>query len=123
MIPSKMRKSGLKKYKQQPHLIYETLFFHKPTSQMNILIMSIGTLTRYLSLLLILRSSARTVLKPEAKDPLLSITLKNHQNKRIVVWGIGDFKNSRDDVSYIKCETEKHLHKISFHFGNNINQM
>ena len=48
--------------------------------------------------------------KPEeANDPLLSITLKNHQNKRIVVWSIGDFKNSREDVSYIKCETEKHL--------------
>ena len=48
--------------------------------------------------------------KPEeAKDPLLSITLKNHQNKKIVVWGIGDFENSREDVSYIKCETEKHL--------------
>ena len=48
--------------------------------------------------------------KPEeSNDPLLSITLKNHQNKRIVVWGIGDFKNSREDVSYIKCETEKHL--------------
>ena len=48
--------------------------------------------------------------KPEeANDPLLSITVKNHQNKKIVVWGIGDFKNSRDDVSYIKCDTEKHL--------------
>jgi DNA polymerase elongation subunit (family B) len=39
----------------------------------------------------------------------LSITVKNHQNKKIVVWGIGDFENSRDDVSYIKCDTEKHL--------------
>ena len=48
--------------------------------------------------------------KPEeANDPLLSITVKNHQNKKIVVWGIGDFENSRDDVSYIKCDTEKHL--------------
>ena len=48
--------------------------------------------------------------KPEeANDPLLSITLKNHQNKKIVVWGIGDFENSREDVSYIKCESEKHL--------------
>ena len=48
--------------------------------------------------------------KPEeANDPLLSITLKNHQNKKIVVWGINDFENSRDDVSYIKCESEKHL--------------
>ena len=48
--------------------------------------------------------------KPEeANDPLLSITLKNHQNKKIAVWGIGDFENSRDDVSYVKCDTEKHL--------------
>ena len=48
--------------------------------------------------------------KPEeANDPLLSITVKNHQNKKIVVWGIGDFENSRDDVSYVKCDTEKHL--------------
>ena len=48
--------------------------------------------------------------KPEeANDPLLSITLKNHQNKKIVVCGINDFENSRDDVSYIKCESEKHL--------------
>ena len=48
--------------------------------------------------------------KPEeARDPLLSITLKNHQNKRIAVWGIGNFKNSRDDVFYVKCDTEKHL--------------
>ena len=48
--------------------------------------------------------------KPEeANDPLLSITVKNHQNKKIVVWGIGDFENSRDDVSYVKCDSEKHL--------------
>ncbi|SVD26487.1 uncharacterized protein METZ01_LOCUS379341, partial [marine metagenome] len=48
--------------------------------------------------------------KPEeANDPLLSITIKNHQNKKLVVWGIGDFENSRDDVSYVKCDTEKHL--------------
>ena len=48
--------------------------------------------------------------KPEeANDPLLSITLKNHQNKKIAVWGIGDFENSREDVSYVKCDTEKHL--------------
>jgi len=48
--------------------------------------------------------------KPEeANDPLLSITVKNHQNKKIVVWGIGDFENIRDDVSYVKCDTEKHL--------------
>ena len=37
--------------------------------------------------------------KPEdAAEPMLSITLKNHQTKRIVVWGIGEFVTDRDDV-------------------------
>ena len=34
----------------------------------------------------------------KAIEPLLSITIKNHQNKRIMLWGIGDFVNRRDDV-------------------------
>ena len=46
-----------------------------------------------------------------AEEPFLSITLKNHQSKKFVVWGIGDFDNKRDDVTYIKCETEVHLLK------------
>ena len=50
--------------------------------------------------------------KPEdAIEPLLSITIKNHQTKRIVVWGIGDFETNREDVTYIKCESETHLLK------------
>ena len=50
--------------------------------------------------------------KPEdAKEPLLSITIKNHQSKRIVVWGRGKFNNTRDDVTYIECESEEHLIK------------
>ena len=50
--------------------------------------------------------------KPEdAIEPLLSITIKNHQTKRIVVWGIGDFETKRDDVTYIKCDNEVHLLK------------
>ena len=47
----------------------------------------------------------------EAEEELLSITIKNHQNKRIVVWGIGDFKTDRQDVTYVKCESEIHLLK------------
>ena len=47
---------------------------------------------------------------PEAAiEPLLSITIKNHQTKEIVVWGTGDFQTKRDDVKYIKCESERHL--------------
>ena len=47
----------------------------------------------------------------DAIEPLLSITIKNHQSKRIVVWGIRDFKSDRDDVTYMKCDSEKHLIK------------
>ena len=45
----------------------------------------------------------------DAAEPLLSITIKNHQNKQIMVWGIGEFKNNRDDVGYVECRDEKHL--------------
>ena len=31
----------------------------------------------------------------KALEELLSITIKNHQTKEIVVWGIGDFKSDR----------------------------
>ena len=36
----------------------------------------------------------------DAAEPMLSITLKNHQNKSIVVWGLHEFQNYRDDVDY-----------------------
>jgi len=47
----------------------------------------------------------------EAKEELLSITIKNHQSKKIVVWGIGDFTTDRNDVTYVKCGNEVHLLK------------
>ena len=40
---------------------------------------------------------------------MLAITVKNHQNKKIVVWGIGEFQNYRDDVTYMMCKNEKDL--------------
>ena len=54
-----------------------------------------------------------------AKEELLSITIKNHQNKKIVVWGIGEFKTDRDDVTYIKCKNEKQLLKEFLVFWEN----
>ena len=45
----------------------------------------------------------------EAEEEMLSITIKNHQSKRIVVWGIGEFQNDRDDVTYIQCKDEESL--------------
>ena len=47
----------------------------------------------------------------QAAEEMLSITVKNHQNKKIVVFGIGEFKNERDDVTYIQCQNEIHLLK------------
>jgi len=50
--------------------------------------------------------------KPEdAAEPMLSITIKNHQTKRIVVWGIGEFVTDREDITYVQCESEVHLLK------------
>ena len=47
----------------------------------------------------------------QAQEEMLSITMKNQQSKKIVVWGIGEFQNDRDDVTYIKCQTEVELLK------------
>ena len=47
----------------------------------------------------------------KALEELLSITIKNHQTKEIVVWGIGDFVSKRKDVHYVSCENELHLIK------------
>ena len=44
-----------------------------------------------------------------AAEEMLSITMKNQQSKRIVVWGIGEFKNDRHDVTYVNCKNERDL--------------
>ena len=45
----------------------------------------------------------------QANEPLLSITVKNHSNKQIMVWGLKDFTTDRDDITYLQCESETHL--------------
>ena len=45
----------------------------------------------------------------DAEEPLLSITMKNHQNKQIIVWGLHEFQNYRDDVDYRMCKNEDDL--------------
>ena len=45
----------------------------------------------------------------QAIEPMLSITVKNHKNQHIVVWGLGEFKTDREDVHYINCKDEKEL--------------
>ena len=44
-----------------------------------------------------------------AEEPMLSITVKNHQNKKIVVFGLQEFKNDREDVTYVLCKDEENL--------------
>jgi len=45
----------------------------------------------------------------QAAEPMLSITIKNHDTGRIKVWGLHEYKNDREDVQYIQCATEREL--------------
>ena len=45
----------------------------------------------------------------KAIEPMLSITIKNHDTGRIKVWGLHEYHNERADVQYIKCATEREL--------------
>ena len=47
----------------------------------------------------------------EAAEEMLAITIKNHQSKKIVVFGVGQYSNDREDVTYIKCDHEDELLK------------
>ena len=44
-----------------------------------------------------------------AEEEMLSITIKNHQNKKVFVWGIGNFEMDNEVGRYVKCENEKEL--------------
>ena len=49
---------------------------------------------------------------PDVENPIeeiLCLTVKNQSNKQIITWGTGDFTTRREDVYYIKCNTEKQL--------------
>jgi len=45
----------------------------------------------------------------DSTEELLAITIKNHQSKQIVVFGVGEYTNSREDVHYVKCVSEDEL--------------
>ena len=44
-----------------------------------------------------------------AKETIICITVKNHSNKQILTWGTGDFISKKTNVTYVKCQNEKHL--------------
>jgi DNA polymerase elongation subunit (family B) len=45
----------------------------------------------------------------KAEEPMLSITVKDHSQNKIIVWGLRPYTTSREDVEYIFCETEREL--------------
>ena len=60
---------------------------------------------------------------PDVDNPveeLLCLTVKNQTNKQIITWGTGDFVTDREDVTYIRCNSEKELIKefMSFWMKN-----
>ncbi len=60
---------------------------------------------------------------PDVDNPveeLLCLTVKNQTNKQIITWGTGDFKTDKEDVTYVRCNSEKELIKefMSFWMKN-----
>ena len=45
----------------------------------------------------------------DANEEVLCITIKNHNNGKIVVWGTADFKTDKSYVEFIRCQSEKHM--------------
>ena len=107
----KEAKEWLKSYEDQPHLI-----FGNTTFQYNYIADEYPTYVKWdIDKILVVTIDIEVACEngfpnpEEAIEPLLSITIKNHQNKQILVWGTGEYKNTRDDVTYVKCDTEKML--------------
>ena len=107
----KEAKEWLKSYEDQPHLIYGNTLF-----QYNYIADEYPSFVKWdIDKILVVTIDIEVACEngfpnpEEAIEPLLSITIKNHQNKQILVWGIGDYNNTRDDVTYVKCDSEKML--------------
>ena len=45
----------------------------------------------------------------QAVEEMICITVKDHNTKNILVWGLVDFKVKQDNVHYVKCKGEKDL--------------
>ena len=103
-------KEWVEQYKQQPHLIYGNTQY-----QYSFLYENYQNLEWSLEDILIATIDIEVKCDngfpnpQDANDELLSITIKNHANKQIFVWGVGEYKSTRRDVAYVKCETEKEL--------------
>ena len=107
----KEAKAFVEQYKQQPHLVFGldrfayTYLSDTYPNTVNwdsdkILTVTIDIETR----------ADNGFPEPElANEEMLAITIKNQTTKKIVVWGLGEFQNDRDDVTYINCSNENEL--------------
>ena len=107
----KEAKAFIEQYKQQPHLVFGldrfayTYLSDTYPNTVNwdsdkILTVTIDIETR----------ADNGFPEPElANEEMLAITIKNQTTKKIVVWGLGEFHNERDDVTYINCSNENEL--------------
>ena len=107
----KEAKQFIEQYKQQPHLVFGmdrfayTYLSDTYPNTVNwdsdkILTVTIDIETR----------ADNGFPDPEkAEEEMLAITIKNQTTKKIVLWGIGEFRNDNEDVTYINCSDEVDL--------------
>ena len=104
-------KEFVEQYKDQPHLVYgNTQFAYTYLSDTypNEIQWDIKQLLLY-TIDIEVQCENGFPNPQQAIEPMLSITVKNHKNQHIVVWGLGEFKTDREDVHYINCKDEKEL--------------
>jgi DNA polymerase elongation subunit (family B) len=106
----KEAKNWVQQYEDQPHLVYGNTNF-----QFNYLYEQYHNLDWNMDEVLIITIDIEVACEngfPNVKDAaeeMLSITIKNQQNKQIFVWGVGKYKTDRKDVVYIECDNEYEL--------------
>ena len=45
----------------------------------------------------------------DASEEILCITIKNHNNGKIIVWGTNDYTVKKEYVSFVRCNSEMHM--------------
>ena len=107
----KESKKFITQYKDQPHLVYGfDRFAYTYLSETYAQNIDWDSNNIYIATIDIEVKSENGFPDPEkAEEEMLSITIKNQMTKNIVVWGIGDFINEREDVTYVRCDNEVDL--------------
>ena len=104
-------KKFIEQYKQQPHLVFgldRFAYTYLSDSYPNSVDWDVD---KILTVTIDIETKAENGFPdPQlANEEMLSITIKNQTTKKLVVWGLGDFKNDREDITYINCSNENEL--------------